>query len=672
MVSDLYPGYYNPLIVKPERPMPKVVAMIGVGTIGPDIGYYLKSALPDIKLYLVDIVQKPLEGAQKKIEGYIQKAIEKKKMTEEKSKAVVANIHYTMDYGELKDADVVIEAATENLEIKRKIFAGVEEIVGPDTIITSNTSSIPAERIFSQVKRPERATITHFFAPAWRNPAVEVITWEKVDRKIVDYLTWMFCATGKTPIISKSEICFILDRVFDNWCNDAGMLLDVASASQIDKVAEELVFAGPFYVLNLARGNPIIVETNTLQMEEGEHYRPASIFQSVESWMTAPPGEKVEIPEDIRTRVRDRLLGVLFSQSFDIINRGIGIPEDLNLGCQVALGFRKGPFDIMRDLGEAETRRIIGQFRKDRPGMPGPKGEMSAYWDFKRHILVDEMNGVKIITIRRPQFMNALNDEVNDEIWEVLKGDEDDPAVKGFVITGYGERAFCAGAEIGKFPQLLGDAEASIQYSRDCSKLLRFIDGTKKPVVAAVNGMALGGGAELGMRCHRLLATRNAYFQFPEVTLGILPGIGGMVVPYRRWPASAKVFHDMIRFGARLSAEKALEIGVVARLVDNYANLISFAVQEVKDLMGKVEHIPDGAVEIAEMESVSKPMGGKLSLSREVVEIISNAIGEASRAATFEEALEIGYKAFGQVACTEAAKEGISAFLEKRSPEFRK
>ena len=672
MGSDLYPDYYNPLVVKPERPMPKVVAMVGAGTIGPDIGYYLKSALPGIKLYLVDIVQKPLENARKRIEGYIQKAIDRKKMTEEKSKAVVANIHYTMNYGDIEEADLVIEAATERLEIKRKIFAQVEEIVGPDTIITSNTSSIPAQRIFSEVKRPERTTITHFFAPAWRNPAVEVITWEKVDRKIVDYLAWMFCATGKIPIISKSEICFILDRVFDNWCNDAAMLLDTATASQIDKVAEEFVFAGPFCVLNLARGNPIIVETNTLQMEEGEHYRPANIFQSVESWKTPSPGSEVKVPEDIRGRVRDRLLGTLFSQSFDIINRGIGTPEDLNLGCQIALGFRKGPFDIMRDLGEGETRRIIGQFQRDRPGMPGPKVVISAYQDFKRHILVDEMNGVKIITIRRPQFMNALNDEVNDEILEVLKRGEDDSSVTAFVITGYGERAFCAGAEIGKFPQLLGDAEASIQYSRDCSNLLRFIDGTKKPVVAAVNGMALGGGAELAMRCHRLLATKNAYFQFPEVTLGILPGIGGVVVPYRRWPPSARVFHDMIRFGDRLSAEKALEIGVVSRLSNNYAELISSALQEVKGLTGKVEHIPDGAVEIAEMEPVEKPMAGKLPLSKEVVDIISKAIGEAARAPTFEEALELSYKAFGQVACTEAAKEGISAFLEKRPPEFKK
>ena len=154
IVSDLYPNYYNPLIARPERPLPKVVAVIGAGTIGPDIGYYLKSSLPDSALFLVDIVEKPLKDAQERIEGYIQKAMAKRKMTEEKSRAVGTNIHYTMDYGEIKGADLVIEAATENLEIKRTIFSQVEEIVAPETIITSNTSSIPAERIFSGVKRP--------------------------------------------------------------------------------------------------------------------------------------------------------------------------------------------------------------------------------------------------------------------------------------------------------------------------------------------------------------------------------------------------------------------------------------------------------------------------------------------------------------------------------------
>ena len=85
-------------------------------------------------------------------------------------------------------------------------------------------------------------------------------------------------------------------------------------------------------------------------MEEGQHYLPASIFNSVDRWLTHRPGSEVEVPDDLKNAIRDRLLGILFSQSFDIIDRGIGTPGDLNFGCQVALGFRKGPLDVMRDL----------------------------------------------------------------------------------------------------------------------------------------------------------------------------------------------------------------------------------------------------------------------------------------------------------------------------------
>ena len=153
---------YNPLLIQPSFALPKEVAVIGAGTIGPDIGYYLKSALPGIKLYLVS----------------------------------------------------------------------------KDTIITSNTSSIPADRIFNKMKNPGRATITHFFAPAWRSLPVEVIRWEKARREVVDYLFWFFCRTGKAPMITGNAICFMLDRIFDNWCNEAAYLLQDATAGQIDKVAE--------------------------------------------------------------------------------------------------------------------------------------------------------------------------------------------------------------------------------------------------------------------------------------------------------------------------------------------------------------------------------------------------------------------------------------------------
>jgi enoyl-CoA hydratase/3-hydroxyacyl-CoA dehydrogenase len=670
--NKLYPSGFNPLFQKPARALPKEVAMIGAGTIGPDIGYYLKTALPGIKLYLVDVVEEPLKNAERRLEGYAKKAVDKRKMKEDKAQAVLSNIVYTMDYNEIKNCDLVIEAATESIPLKQKIFETIESIVGEETIITSNTSSIPADRIFSKMKKPDRTSITHFFAPAWRSLPVEVIRWDRASQETVDYLFWFFAQTGKVPIITDNAICFMLDRIFDNWCNDAAYLLSEATASQIDKVAEEFVFAGPFYVLNLANGNPIIIETNTLQMEEGAHYKPAAILASVDKWVTHRPGAKVEVPEDVRQIVRDRLLGILFSQSFDIIDRGIGTKGDLNFGCQIALGFRKGPLDVMRDLGESEVFRIMKRFGEDRPGFPQPMASFSAYQDFNRHLLVDDVDGVTVITIRRPQAMNAISDEINNEILSVLKEHVGNPDVKGFVITGYGTRAFSAGADIGKFPQTLGDHAAAYQYAKDCAEVQLFMDRMQKPIVAAINGMALGGGLEVALRCHGMVATKNATFQFPEITLGILPGIGGCIVPYRKWPQGAKLFHDMICLARPLNAQEALDIGMVNRIVDDYPALIRAAVEEVHHLEGKIQRIPDGKVDIPEITVPDEPVAGKLPLSKEAIAIIQKTIKAGAAADTFAEALEAGYQGSAEIACADAAKEGITAFLEKRRPEFRK
>ena len=669
--NKLYPSSCNPLFIKPSRPLPEEIAIIGAGTIGPDIGYYLKSALPGIKLYLVDVVEEPLKNAEKRMAGYAKKAVDRRKMKEDQAKAVLDNIIYTMDYDEIKNCDLVIEAATERIPLKQDIFNRVERIVREDTIITSNTSSIPADRLFLNMKKPERTTITHFFAPAWRSLPVEVITWEGGSQEVVDYLFWFFAHTGKVPIITDNVICFMLDRIFDNWCNEAGYLLDHASASQIDTVAEEFVFAGPFYVLNMAQGNPIIIETNTLHMEEGPHYRPAPIFGSVDTWLTHRPGTRLEVPEDIRNAIRDRMLGILFSQSFDIVDRGIGTKEDLNFGCQIALGFRKGPFDIMQDLGEAEVNRIMGRFQDERPGFPQAKKSFSAYQDFKRHLLVDEINGVKVITIRRPQAMNAISDEINDEILAVLRENIDNPSVKGFVITGYGVSAFSAGADIGRFPEMLGDRDASVQYSRDCAKVQLFMDQMDKPVVAAVNGLALGGGFEVAIRCHSMVGTRNATFQFPEITLGILPGIGGCIVPYRKWPQGASIFHEMISLARRITVKEAADIGMVTTITDDYSEMIIEAVKEVNSIQGKIKRIPDRSVDIPEITIPDQPMAGGLALSKEAISIIIKTIKAGAAADNLADALEIGYRGFAEIACTDAAKEGISAFLEKRRPEYK-
>jgi enoyl-CoA hydratase/3-hydroxyacyl-CoA dehydrogenase len=665
----------NPLLHTPARPLPKHVAIIGAGTIGPDIGYYLKSALPQIRLTLVDVNQSAIDKALQRCQDYAKKAVARGKMSEAQAAAVVANIAGTTDYAQLADCDWVIEAATENLPLKRRIFAQVESVVRPDALITSNTSSLPAERIFSELKHKGRATVTHFFAPAWRNPAVEVIAWKKTDPAVVDYLRWLFCITGKVPLVTADAVCFMLDRIFDNWCNEAALLLDRATAAEIDSVAAEFVHAGPFFVLNLARGNPIITETNTLQAEEeGAHYTPAPIFRSVDTWVTVPPGKKVDVPPETVAAIRDRLLGILFSQSVDILDRGIGEPADLDLGCRTALGFKKGPLELMRDLGEPEAGRILQRLAAERPGMPWPKRPYADYQDFWRHVLVDEVNDgegvIKVITLRRPEAMNALHDELTDEVLAVIRRFESDPKVKGFVLTGYGARAFCAGADIGRFPSMLGDAKAATQYARDCSRLLVHLDAMKKPVVAALNGMALGGGLELAMRCHGIVAVKDAWMQLPEITLGIVPGIGAMVVPYRRWPQAAATFHGMLRRAEKLKAAEAHKLGVVDALADDLPGLIAAAVARVKALAGRPSGIAQGAVALAPMEKIEPAAAGGQPLSREIMGILENAVRNAAAAGTLREALEIGYRAFGASALTAAAREGIGAFQEGRKPDF--
>ena len=665
-------AFANPLLATPARALPRAVAVIGAGTIGPDIGYYLKSSLPGLKLYLVDVSQKAVDSALLRFQDYSRKAVAKGKMSEADAAAVTSNLVGTLNYADIAACDWVIEAATENLALKRKIFAQIEAVVRPDALITSNTSSLPAAQIFSELKHPERATVTHFFAPAWRNPAVEVIRWNKTDPAVVEYLRWVFCTTGKVPLVTADVACFMLDRIFDNWCNESALLLDRATAAEVDSVAAEFVHAGPFFVLNLARGNPIITETNTLQAEEeGEHYRPATIFRSVDTWVTLPPGKRIQVAEATAQAVRERLLGILFSQSVDIVDRKIGDSADLDLGCRLALGFKNGPLDLMHTLGEPTTGRALMRLREERPGMPMPKRSFAAYQGFLRHILVDDLDGVKVITLRRPEAMNALHDGMTDEILSIIRRFENDPEVTGFVLTGYGTRAFCAGADIGRFVDMLGDAGTSEQYARDCSRLLVHLDRMKKPVVAALNGMALGGGLELAMRCHGIVALKRAWLQLPEVTLGIVPGIGAMVVPYRRWPHAAATFNAMLRQAERLKASRAHELGIVDALADDYASLIKLAVARVGELSGRVMPIADAPVAVG-IDTIEPRAASGQVLSGECIDIIEVAILEAAAAPTFAAALVIGYKAFGRSACTEGAREGITAFKEKRPPDFSK
>ncbi len=706
----------NPILIEPTGELPRRIGIIGAGTIGPDIGYYLKSAIPGLNLVLIDISRDALDRALERLHAYADKGLARGKLTPEQAAGVRQNLAASIDYDDLDGCDWVIEAATENIELKKQIFSRVEDITDPDCMITSNTSSIPAHSLFSHLRHPERTTVTHFFAPAFRNPVVEVVDWEQAAPAFIRRLRRLFYVTGKVPMVTRDVVCFMLDRIFDNWCNEAGFLLTGATPAQVDHTAGAYVHAGPFFVLNMSNGNPIIIETNTLQAElEGSHYQPAKIFQQAidhhnlghpqitkidnlghpqiaeidnlghpqiadrgllwdESgkWLTIKPGENVDVPEAVTAEIRDRLLGVLFSQTVDILDRDIGTAADLELGCRLAFAFRQGPLELMRELGEQESERILAKFSRAKPGMPGPQRPLHAYQDFHRFILVDELDGVKIITLRRPEALNALHDDMTDEILALLKQYEDEPQTRGFIITGYGIAAFSAGADIGRFPSMLGDRDQCIDYARVCSRLLVYLDSCRKPVVAALNGMALGGGLELAIRCHGIVAVDNAWLQFPEITLGIAPGIGGMVVPYRRWPAAAAAFHGMLLAAEKMSAAKAHGLGIVDKLSATHDALLHDAIRLVGELADRRRGPADAPVSIAAPpagEDEPHSFNGQ-RLSGAVFAVIRQAISDAAAAASLDEALELGYAAFAESAATAAAREGISAFMEKRKPDF--
>ncbi|MEM9181836.1 MAG: enoyl-CoA hydratase-related protein [Pseudomonadota bacterium] len=663
-MSVSYP--FNPALSPAPEKMPRRVGIIGCGTIGPDIGYYLKSAIPGLELIMIDVVEDALGRAIERIEAYAQKGLDRRKLSPAQVEDVVKHLTASTDYAALAGCDWVIEAATENLELKRRIFSDIEAVVEPDAMITSNTSSLPAKRMFSRLDHPERATVTHFFAPAFKNPAVEVIDWHGADPAVITALRWIFYATGKTPMMTSDDVCFMLDRIFDNWCNEAALLLDEATPSQIDSVAMAYVHAGPFHVLNLANGNPIIIETNRLQQEEeGDHYTPAAVFESDPRWETVPPAGPIEVDPVLARRISDRLLGILYSQSADILSRNIGAPEDLDLGCRLAFGFRDGPLAMMRQLGGEEVTRIADEFAQWKPAMPRGDSALETAMRARRFIGVDRYRDAALITLRRPDALNALHDEMTDEILVELERAEADPAINAIIITGYGTQAFCSGADIGRFPQLLGDHDACVEYARACSRLLLRMDTCSKPIVAALNGFALGGGLELALRCDAMVMIDSAYLQFPEISLGIAPGIGALAVPYRRHPAAAATFHTMIMQAERLSAGNAQELGIVRSLASTPSDLFDQGLAAATTIKEQGKPSLDAPVAVG---TVSAETG----FSAEVAQIMARAITKAAAASSLNDALEIGYHAFGDTGMTAAAREGIDAFLERRKPDFAK
>jgi enoyl-CoA hydratase len=254
------------------------------------------------------------------------------------------------------------------------------------------------------------------------------------------------------------------------------------------------------------------------------------------------------------------------------------------------------------------------------------------------YLVCDIENHVALVTINRPEKLNALNAALKRELSDLFENLKTNENVYVVILTGAGEKSFVAGTDIGELLQL--DEISGKEFAKGGQDIFSSVENLGKPVIAAVNGFALGGGCELALACTIRIAAENARFGQPEVNLGIIPGYGGT----QRLPrlVGKGVAYEMILTGNHIDANEALRIGLVNKVVPR-ENLID----EAKSLAAIIAKKGQIAVRYA-LQAVHMNDETKLS-----------------------EGLELEATLFGSCAATEDSKEGVKAFLEKRKPDFK-
>jgi len=252
-------------------------------------------------------------------------------------------------------------------------------------------------------------------------------------------------------------------------------------------------------------------------------------------------------------------------------------------------------------------------------------------------LLVSLENGIATITINRPDKLNALNKTVIEELSTAIDEIYTNPEIKSAIITGSGPKAFVAGADISEFVALDGKAgKALAQKGQD--SVFSKIENSPKPIIAAVNGFALGGGCELAMACHFRLCSENAKFGQPEVNLGLIPGYGGTQ-----------------RLTQLIGKGKAMELMMTGNMID---------ASEAKQL-GLVNYITTAETLLDKTKELLQLINTKAPVA---LRHIINLTNMAARGAS--DGLQKEIDAFGELFDTKDAKEGAAAFLEKRKPSF--
>jgi enoyl-CoA hydratase/3-hydroxyacyl-CoA dehydrogenase len=656
------------------------VTVLGAGNMGHGITEVAAVAGYDVTMR--DVEEELVEDGYGDIEWSLEKLAEKDRL-DESVEAVLGRVETTTDLeAAVADADLVIEAAPERMDLKKDIFGDLDEFAPDDAILASNTSSLSITEMATATARPEQVVGMHFFNPPVKMDLVEVIYGEETGDATAEAAYEFVESLGKTPIYVRKDVNgFVVNTVLGPFTDEPAWMVSNGEAT-IREADAAMVHRrgypmGPFELADLTgidvgyhvrkeAGRPIPpiteekVENDELGRKTGKgfyDYGVASETQREDGETVDGEGVNYE-PGDGEAFDTLRVEARMVNEAARLVGDDVATPDEIDTGVKLGLGFPEGicrrgdkigldtvldelrtlreetgddrfaPDDYLAELvesGKTGEDAGAGFHEYGDSGGDGPGDYRLLNYDLSAEGLLE-------VELDRPERMNALSADLLGEIDDLLSSmDAED--VRCVTFEGAGDRAFSAGADIGGF------AELDPTDAMDVTPAFETVNDFERPVIAKVDGYCLGAGLELALACDLRIATESAAFGSPEIGLGLIPGGGGTQRLLRLLGETRA--KELVFRGNRIDAERAEEWGLVNRAV---------AADEFEDTVAEfVEDIVEGP-----------PIGLK------VAKKVLNEEADAS----LDAALAMESQGFGLLMSTEDVREGTAAFRDDRDPEF--
>ncbi len=632
------------------------------------------AALAGFRTVLYDVEQRFLDSGMDKIRWSLSKLAEKGTITAERAEKAAAAILCTTDLGVAARCDLVVEAVPESLELKRGIFARLDS-ASSDSLLATNTSSIPISEIAAATTRPERVVGIHFFNPPVLMPLVEVVRGLKTSDESVSKAVEFCGALGKHVVVCKKDVPgFIVNRILGPTMNEAAWAVarGEATTRQVDSccVYKLGLPMGLFELADYTGIDVIFAASRTRSSREpsslpvapvlGEMVKAGRLGRKTGEGFYAYPATGPLYARAEGESVDPLLFfSVGVNSAAWLLRNEVCSRDDLDTSVKLGLGFPEG---ILRMADSWGIDRVVAALRAKQAShgdayAPDPllvqmaeRGDVGAssgrgFYDYGsketklEEVVLKKAPPLAWITLNRPHRHNTITPRMMDELEAVSSELAKDATVRVVIISGEGGKAFSAGADLTAFE--FTTPLKAFEASRRMFEVFTLFERMPKPVIAAINGYAFGGGCELALACDFRLASESSQIGLTETNLGIIPGAGGTQRLLRLVGLSRA--KEMIYFGERLPAQDALKAGLLDKVFANE----SFQ---------------------SDVESFARKLAKRAPVSLKLAKYAIN-LAQQVPSADSGQLFEAG--GFGLALSTQDASEGISSFLSKKEPEFK-